>query len=74
MDKPIDCVIVPCGHLACCPRCARLVDATGQRRPTCGQDIAMIQRCPICAQDIAKIQRCPICAQDIAMVQQIFNS
>ena len=44
MDKNIDCVIVPRGHLACCPRCARLVDAAGQRCPISAQDIAMIQQ------------------------------
>ena len=43
MDKPIDCVIIPCGHLACCLGCANIIDQMRQRCPICRQDIVMIQ-------------------------------
>ena len=42
--KPVECAFVPCGHVSCCLRCARLVDDADGRYPICRQEIAMVQR------------------------------
>jgi len=43
-SESIDCVFIPCGHLTCCLRCARLVDSDDNRCPICRQSIGMIQK------------------------------
>ena len=43
-SEPIDCVLVPCGHLCCCYDCALIVDDSDNRCPICRQDIAIIQK------------------------------
>jgi len=42
--KPVECAFVPCGHVSCCLRCARLVDGADGRCPICRLEIAMTQR------------------------------
>ena len=42
--KPVECAFIPCGHVSCCLRCARLVDDADGRCPICRQEIAMTQR------------------------------
>ena len=49
LDHPRGTAFVPCGHIACCQRCADMIDRRARRD-------RLVPRCPICKTPISKAQ------------------